>query len=209
MTYPKWRRPVVVGLTGSIGMGKSETAKLFARLGVPVHDSDAAVHALYEPGGAAVDPVARAFPGTVRGGRVDRTALGVQLAGDEAGFRRLEAIVHPLVQTSEQDFLDAAARRGDVLVVLDIPLLFETGADKRVDAVVVVSAPAEVQRARVLARQGMTLEKLEAIHARQVPDVDKRAKAQFVIETDKGLAHAFEEVKRVVAVLRARNPERD
>jgi dephospho-CoA kinase len=205
VTERKIRRPFVIGLTGSIGMGKTETANLFARLGIPVHDSDAAVHALYEPGGAAVDPIAKAFPGAVKNGRVDRTALAAQLSGDEAGFQRLEAIVHPLVQQSERAFLERASQRGDPLVVLDIPLLFEAGADRRVDAVVVVSAPPDVQRARVLAREGMTLEKLESIHARQMPDVDKRAKADFVIETDKGSAHAFETVKRVVAELRTRH----
>ena len=204
MSDPKGSRPFIVGLTGSIGMGKSETAKLFARLGIPVHDSDAVVHALYDRGGAAVALIARAFPDAVKDGRVERTALATRLSGDEAAFQRLEAIVHPLVREAERVFLDAAIKHGDGLVVLDIPLLFETGGESRVDAVVVVSAPAEIQRARVLAREGMTLEKLESIHSRQVPDVDKRAKAHFVIETDKGLAHAFEAVKRVVAELRQR-----
>ena len=208
MTDPKGPRPFIVGLTGSIGMGKSETAKLFAKLGIPVHDADAVVHALYDRNGAAVEPIGRAFPGVVKDGRVDRAALAAQLAGDEAAFQRLEAIVHPLVREAERAFLAAAAKRGDDLVVLDIPLLFETGGESRVDAVVVVSAPAEVQRARVLAREGMSLEKLEAIHARQVPDVDKRAQADFLIETDKGLAHAFEAVKRVVAELRQRAAKR-
>jgi dephospho-CoA kinase len=205
---PKESRPFIVGLTGSIGMGKSETAKLFARLGIPVHDSDAVVHALYDRGGAAVAPIARAFPDAVKDGRVDRTALATRLAGDEAAFQRLEAIVHPLVREAERAFLDAAIKRGDGLVVLDIPLLFETAGESRVNAVVVVSAPTEIQRARVLAREGMTLQKLESIHSRQVPDVDKRAKADFVIETDKGLAHALEAVKRVVAELRQRASKR-
>jgi dephospho-CoA kinase len=202
-------KPFVVGLTGSIGMGKSETAKLFARVGIPVHDADAVVHALYEKGGAAVAPIAAAFPGTVKDGRIDRIQLATRLAANEAAFRTLEGIVHPLVRESERSFLAAAAARGDGLVVLDIPLLFETGGEARVDAVVVVSAPADVQRARVLAREGMTPEKLEAIHARQVPDVDKRKRADFVIETDKGLAHAFEAVKRVVAELRQRAAQRN
>ena len=198
------RKPFILGLTGSIGMGKTETAKLFARLGIPVHDADAVVHGLYEKGGAAVAPIGAAFPGAVREGRVDRAALAARLAGDEAAFQRLEAIVHPLVREAERQFLDAAATRGDELVVLDIPLLFETKGEARVDAVVVVSAPTDVQRARVLAREGMTIEKLEAIHARQIPDVDKRAKADFIVETDKGLAHAFESVKKIIAQLRER-----
>jgi dephospho-CoA kinase len=204
MAEQKGRKPFVVGLTGSIGMGKTETARLFARLGIPVHDADAVVHALYDRNGAAVAPIAAIFPQAVKDGRVDRMALSARLAGDEAAFRQLEAIVHPLVRQAERAFLDAAAARGDDLVVLDIPLLFETGGESRVDAVVVVSAPPDVQMARVLAREGMTPEKLEAIHARQIPDVDKRKRADFVIETDKGLAHAFEAVKRVVAQLRLR-----
>jgi dephospho-CoA kinase len=189
-------------------MGKTETAKLFARLGIPIHDADAVVHALYDKGGAAVGSIGEVFPESVKDGRVDRTALAARLAGDEAAFQRLEAIVHPLVREAERSFLDAAVQRGDGVVVLDIPLLFETEGDARVDAVIVVSAPPEIQRARVLAREGMTLEKLEAIHARQVPDVDKRAKADFVIETDKGLAHAFESVKKIIAQLRERADRR-
>ena len=185
-------------------MGKSETAKLFVRLGIPVHDADAAVHALYEKGGAAVAPIGRIFPGAVREGRVERASLAAQLGGDQDAFRRLETIVHPLVRESERAFLDAAAARGDELVVLDIPLLLETGGDARVDAIVVVSAPPDIQRARVLARPGMTEDKLASILARQLLDVEKRAKADFVIETDKGLPQAFEEVKRVVGALRQR-----
>lgn len=202
------RQPLVVGLTGSIGMGKSETAKLFARLGIPVHDADAVVHSLYEAGGAAVAPIASAFPGVVKEGRVDRAALAAQLGGDQSAFRRLEAIVHPLVRESERAFLQAATNRGDELAVLDIPLLLETGGDTRVDTIVVVSANPEAQRSRVLARTGMTPEKFAAILARQLPDVDKRAKADFVIETDKGLPQAFEDVKRVVAALRERAKSR-
>lgn len=208
MADPKGPKPFIVGLTGSIGMGKTETAKLFARLGIPVHDADAVVHALYEKGGAGVEPIGKAFPEAVINGRVDRAALAARLSGDEDAFQRLEAIVHPLVREAERSFLETAVKRGDGLVVLDIPLLFETGGNSRVDAVIVASAPAEIQRARVLAREGMTLEKLEAIHARQVPDVDKRAKADFVIETDKGLAHAFESVKQIIAQLREREGRR-
>ncbi len=201
---PNRRKPFLVGLTGSIGMGKSETAKMFAELGIPVYDADAAVHALYELGGAAVGPVAKAFPGSLREGRIDRAVLSRRVANDEGAFKRLEHIVHPLVAEARERFLADAERKGAELVVLDIPLLFETGGEKRMDAIVVVSAPSDQQRERVLARPGMTLEKLEAIHARQVPDAEKRAKADFVIETGKGLEHALEAVKRVAAELRNR-----
>jgi dephospho-CoA kinase len=194
----------MIGLTGSIGMGKTETGKLFARLGISVHSADDVVHKLYDTGGAAVAAIAREFPGTVRDGRVIREALAARVAADAEAFRRLEAIVHPLVREAELAFLDAATKRGDDLVVLDIPLLFETGGEKRMDTVVVVSAPPDVQRKRVLSRPGMSLEKLEAIHARQIPDVDKRSRADFVIETDKGLEHAFVAVQRIVAELRNR-----
>jgi len=198
------RKPLLIGLTGSIGMGKTETARMFADLGIPVYSADGAVHDLYDIGGAAVAAIQQAFPGTVREGRVDRERLAARVAGDEAAFQRLEAIVHPLVRHAERDFLSSAERRRDALVVLDIPLLFETGGDSRMDAVIVVSAPPAVQRQRVLARPGMTIEKLEAIHARQVPDVEKRAKADFVIETDKSLEHAREAVKGIIAELRER-----
>ena len=197
-------RPYLVGLTGSIGMGKSETAKLFARLGLPVYDADAAVHALYEQGGAAVAKIAEAFPGSVKNGRVERSELARQLGADVTAFARLEAIVHPLAADAERAFIDRAKANGAQFVVLDIPLLFETGAQARVDAVVVVSAPQEVQRARVLAREGMTEDRLEGLLARQMPDAEKRAQADFVVETDKGLDHAFEQVKRIVAELSER-----
>jgi dephospho-CoA kinase len=195
-------RPLLIGLTGSIGMGKTETAKMFASLGIPVYDSDAAVHRLYEPGGAAVAPIADAFPGTVQDGRVDRAALSKAVGGNEAAFKRLEAIVHPLVAAEQRKFMEGV--RGADMVVQDIPLLFETGGHARMDAVVVVSAPAELQRARVLARAGMTPEKLDHILSRQMPDAEKRAKAHFVVETGKGLDHAFDQVKAVVAALKAR-----
>lgn len=194
----------MIGLTGSIGMGKSETAKLFARLDIPVYDSDAAVHRLYEPGGAAVDKIGEAFPGSVVDGRVNRAALSKLLAGDEAAFKKLEAIVHPLVAAEQRKFIDRAVGDGADMVVQDIPLLFETGGDARMDAVVVVSAPAELQRKRVLERPGMTAEKLDQILSRQMPDKEKRAKAHFVVETDKGLEHAFEQVKSIVATLKAK-----
>ena len=195
-------RPLLIGLTGSIGMGKTETAKMFARLGIPVYDSDAAVHRLYEPGGGAVAPIAQAFPGTVTDGRVDRAALSKQVGGNEAAFKRLEAIVHPLVAAEQRKFMDQV--QGAEMVVQDIPLLFETGGHARMDAVVVVSAPAELQRERVLARAGMTPEKLDHILSRQMPDAEKRAKAHFVVETGKGLDHAFAQVQAVVAALKAR-----
>jgi dephospho-CoA kinase len=185
-------------------MGKTETAKLFARLCIPVYDSDAAVHRLYEPGGAAVEKIAAEFPGAVRDGQVDRAVLSKLLVGNEAGFRKLEAIVHPLVAEDQRRFMEQAARNGADMVVQDIPLLFETGSHARMDAVVVVSAPAELQRKRVLERPGMTMEKLDHILSRQMPDAVKRAKAHFVVETDRGLENAFEQVKSIVATLKAK-----
>jgi len=197
-------RPYLIGLTGSIGMGKSTTAKMFARLGIPVYDADAAVQALYEKGGAAVPKIAEAFPGCVKDGRVDRGALWAETSTDASVFAKLEAIVHPLVARAQQAFIAQALSKGAELVVLDIPLLFETGADTRMDAVVVVSAPDEVRRERVLSREGMTEDKLTKILARQLPDAEKRAKADFTIETDKGLDHAFEQVNRIVDELKTR-----
>jgi dephospho-CoA kinase len=197
-------RPYLVGLTGSIGMGKTETAKMFAKLGIPVYDADAAVHRLYEPGGAAVPAIAEAFPGAVVDGRVDRAKLAERLTLDKEAFKRLEAIVHPLVGLQQRAFLDRAAENGTELVVLDIPLLFETGGHARMDAVVVVSAPQDVQRARVLARPGMTPDKLDHILSRQTPDEEKRAQAHFVVETEHGLDHAFDQVKTIVAALHRR-----
>lgn len=201
-------QPFLVGLTGSIGMGKTETAKMFARLGIPVYDADAAVHRLYEPDGAAVPEIEKAFPGSVREGAVDRQELSRRLAGNAQAFQRLEAIVHPLVAREQRAFLDAAVADGADIVVLDIPLLFETGGHARMDAVVVVSAPPDVQRKRVLARPGMTEDKLDHILARQMPDAEKRAKAHFVVETDKGLDHAFAQVRGIVETLKRRAGER-
>jgi dephospho-CoA kinase len=192
----------LIGLTGSIGMGKTETARMFARLGIPVYDSDAAVHRLYEPGGAAVAQIAEAFPGTVSQGRVDRAELNRRLAADNAGFKKLEAIVHPLVAQDQAAFGEKALGSGADMAVLDIPLLFETGGHRRMDAVVVVSAPHHIQRARVLARLEMTEEKLERLLSRQTPDAEKRAKAHFVVETGEGLDHAFEQVKTIVTAIR-------
>ena len=194
-------KPYLVGLTGSIGMGKSETAKMFARLGIPVYDADAAVHRLYEAGGAAVPIIEREFPGAVKDGKVDRNELARQLAGDAKHFARLEAIVHPLVAHAQAAFLAQAEHEGAEMVLLDIPLLFEKGGHARMDAVVVVSAPADIQRKRVLERPGMTPEKLDHILSRQMPDAEKRAKAHFVVETAHGLDHAFEQVKAAIAAL--------
>ncbi len=195
---------LLIGLTGSIGMGKSETAKMFAKLGVPVYDADAAVHALYAKGGAAVAPIAEAFPAAVIDGAVDRQALSQAVLGLPEEMKKLEAIVHPLVGHAQLDFLRSAQADGHHAVLLDIPLLYETGGEKRVDVVVVVSAPYHIQEARVLARPGMDAAKFAAIHAKQVSDAEKRARADFVIDTDKGLDHAFDAVKAVVEVLKTR-----
>jgi len=188
----------ILGLTGSIGMGKSVTAGLFARCGIPVHDADAAVHRLYA--GEAASAIAAAFPGVVTDGVVDRAALGVAVLEDPAALARLESIVHPLVHTSQSAFLAAAQARGERTVVLDIPLLLETDAGRRVDAVVVVSAPLAVQRARVLARPGMTDAKLDAILLKQMPDVEKRRRAHFVVDSSRGVDSAE---RQVCGILRA------
>lgn len=188
----------IIGLTGSIAMGKSTTAKLFAEEGVPVHDADAAVHRLYE--GAAVAPIERAFPGVTKDGKVDRAALGQRVAGDPQALRRLEQIVHPLVRATEEEFLREAEKSGAKIVVLDIPLLFETGGDKRVDAVVVVSAPAEVQRARLLER-GIDMERLEALLARQMPDAEKRQRADFIVDSSSGIEPARTQVREILAAV--------
>lgn len=188
---------LVVGLTGSIAMGKTETAQMFARLGYPVFDADAAVHQLYDTGAAAVPLIERAFPGSVAGGRVDRQKLADRVTGDPEALARLEGIVHPLVRQRQQEFLDAAREAGHAFAVLDVPLLFETGRDEDVDAVIVVSAPEDVQKARVLARPGMTREKFAAILARQLPDSEKRRRADFVVDTSQGLDAAFEQVRAI------------
>ncbi|MCF3639964.1 dephospho-CoA kinase [Rhizobium sp. TRM95111] len=190
---------IVLGLTGSIGTGKSTTAAMFADLGVPVHDADAAVHALYRS--EAVEPVGRLFPEAVTDGVVDRNTLSRALEKAPGRFTELEAIVHPLVRRKEEDFLARHRAAGALLVVLDIPLLFETGGERRVDKVAVVSCPPEVQRQRVLARPGMTEEKFRAILSRQIPDAEKRARADFVVDSDRGLEHARKQVKDIVAIL--------
>jgi dephospho-CoA kinase len=194
----------VIGLTGSIAMGKTTTARLFAEEGVPVHDADAAVHKLYE--GEASGPIEAAFPGSTRNGRVDRTALGKQVIGDPPALRRLEEIVHPLVRNAELKFLRDAERSGATVVVLDIPLLLETGGESRVDAVVVVSAPDAVQRERVLAR-GVDVEHLEALLTRQMPDGEKRRRADFVVDSGQGVEQARIQVRQILHAV-AKMPRR-
>lgn len=193
---------IVLGLTGSIGMGKSTVGKMFAEEGAPVFDSDAAVHALYAAGGAAAAPVEAAFPGVTVDGAVDREALSRRVVGDEAAIKRLEMIVHPLVRQAQAEFLQTNRDAGTKVVVLDIPLLFESGGAKLVDKVAVVSAPADAQRERVLARPGMTAEKFEAILARQTPDAEKRARADFVIDTGGSLEATRAQVRAVLDALR-------
>ena len=189
---------ILLGLTGSIGMGKSTTTAMFADLGAVVWNADDAVHRLYARGGAAVGPVGEAFPGAVVDGAVDRTRLAEILGRDDQAFRRLEVIVHPLVAQGRMADLEAARAAGVKLAVLDIPLLFETGGDRAVDAVVVVTADPEIQAERVLARPGMTRERFEAILARQTPDAEKRARADFLIDTGRGLEAARAEVQAIV-----------
>jgi dephospho-CoA kinase len=186
----------ILGLTGSLGMGKSTTARFFAEEGVPVHDADAVVHRLYE--GEAAPAIEAAFPGVTVAGKVDRNKLGARVLGDSAALKRLEAIVHPLVQEAERCLIAEAQARGEKVALLDIPLLFETGGDRRVDAVVVVSAPPEVQQSRVLERPGMTLEKLEAILAKQMPDAEKRRRADFVVDTSRGFEAARAQVRAIL-----------
>ncbi len=192
----------VLGLTGSIGMGKSTTAGLFRALGVPVYDADAAVHALYA--GEAAPLIEAAFPGTTRDGAVDRKALGARVLGDAPALARLEGIVHPLVRATEAAFLARVRAAGGRLAVLDVPLLFEAGGSGRCDAVAVVTAPRHVQRARVLARPGMTAAALEAILARQVPDAEKRKSAHFLVDTGRGVPAAAAQVRDIARALAAR-----
>jgi dephospho-CoA kinase len=194
---------IVLGLTGSIGMGKTTTTAMFADEGALVWNADEAVHRLYARGGAAVGPVGQAFPGVVVDGEVDRIRLAGALGQDEDAFRRLEAIVHPLVLQGRFEDLAGAERRGVRLAVLDIPLLFETGGDAAVDAVVVVTADPEVQAARVLARLGMTRERFEAILARQMPDPEKRRRADFIVDTGRGLEAARAAVREIVGTVLA------
>lgn len=195
---------VVVGLTGSIGMGKSEAGKVFARLGVPVYDADREVHGLLARGGAAVAAVEAAFPGVTRDGAVDRGELGRRVFGDTAALARLEGIVHPLVRARQARFLKLAAARRHRLVVLEIPLLFETGGERRCDATVLMTAPPFIQRARVLRRPGMTEDKFAAIRARQMSEAEKRKRADFVVQTGLGRAHSLRRIRDIVTILRRR-----
>ena len=197
---------ILVGLTGSIGMGKSTTAALFAAEGVPVYDADAEVHAAYAKGGVAVGPIEEAFPGVTVDGAVDRARLSARVVGDAMELKRLEMIVHPLLGGRRAAFFADAEAKGADIVVLDIPLLFETGGERGMDAVVVVSAPAHIQRERVLARPEMSEAKLDAILARQMADEEKRARAHFVIDTSRGVEAARDQVKDVLATLRRDGP---
>ena len=194
-------RPFILGLTGSIGMGKSTVAEMFREAGVPVFDADIEVHKLQGPGGPLLPAIEAAFPGTTGPAGVDRIALGGLVFGDPAALARLEAIVHPAVRRAEASFLAAARAAGAPAAVLDIPLLFETGRHRDVDKVVVVSAPAEVQRARVLARPGMTEERFESLLARQTPDAEKRARADWVVPTGDGIPAARASVEAFLAEL--------
>jgi len=195
---------IVVGLTGSIGMGKSNAARSLRFLGVPVYDADAEVHKLYAPGGAAVAPIARAFPFAVRNGAVDRAKLSELLRADPGAVARLEKIVHPLVRRIQERFLRVLAMRREPVAVLDIPLLFETGGERRCDAVIVVSAPAYLQRQRVLRRPGMSGAKLELLLGRQMPDAEKRRRADFVINTNRGYRETLTTLRKIVGALKER-----
>jgi dephospho-CoA kinase len=195
---------IVIGLTGSIGMGKSTTAQMFLDEGVPVYDADAEVRALYAPGGGAVAPIEAAFPGVTRNGAIDRAVLGERVLGNPDALNQLNGIVWPLMGDARKAFFARAEAERAEFVVLDIPLLLETGGEKNVDTVVVVSAPVQMQRERVLAREGMTAAKLEAILDAQMPDADKRRKADFVVDTSQGLGPARDQVRNLLAVLRAR-----
>jgi dephospho-CoA kinase len=187
----------VLGLTGSIGMGKSTTAKLFMEAGVPVYDADATVHMIYE--GEAAPLIEAAFPGTTENGKVDRARLSAQVVHDDAAMKKLEQIVHPLLSAYHRKFLEDAEQSGAPVAVVDVPLLYETSGEKRVDAVVVVSTDPEQQRKRILARDNMTAEKLDAILARQLPDAEKRKRADFVVDTSHGLEPVRERIREILA----------
>ena len=189
---------LIVGLTGSIGMGKSETAKMFAAAGVQVFDADATVHKLQAKDGKAIAPIQKAFPEVIEGGELNRSALGAVIFADEGAKKKLEAIMHPMVAHERIGFFAAAEKSGAAFVVLDIPLLFETGGDKACDKVIVVSASATVQRERTLSRPGMSAEKFEQILTGQTPDANKRGRADYIIETDKGLEHAEAQVASII-----------
>ncbi len=193
---------IVIGLTGSVGMGKSATAAMFAEAGIPVYDADAEVRRLYAPGGAAVAKVEEAFPGVVVDGAVDRGRLGERVLGDPDALARLNAIVWPLMGEARAEFFRRVREAGAEVAVLDIPLLLETGGERSVDKVVVVSAPAEIQRQRVLGRPGMTEAKFDALLAAQMPDADKRARADFVVDTSQDFDHARRQVRAILNSLR-------
>ena len=193
----------VIGLTGSIGMGKSTTAAMFRAAGIPVYDADAAVHEAYAVGGVAVGPVGEAFPGTVKDGRVDREALRQAVLGKPEQMAKLNSIVHPLIGAARSDVFEKARAAGADMIVMDVPLIFETGGQRNMDAVIVVSAPPEMQRERVLAREGMTPERLEAILSQQMPDAEKRALADYVVDTGRGLEPAQAQVTEIIGKLRA------
>lgn len=203
---------ILLGLTGSIGMGKSETAKMFRREGIPVFDADASVHELFAKGGKAVGLVGEAFPNVIVDGAVDRKALGAEVFNDIEALRKLESIVHPLVGAERHRFLKRAAAQGRAIVVLDIPLLFETGGERFVDASVVVSAPGFLQAQRVLARPGMDEQRLKDIRAQQVPDAEKRRRADFIVRSGLGKGPALQAVRQIIKTLSGRRgqvwPER-
>lgn len=196
---------LVLGLTGSIGMGKSTTARLFSEAGIPVYDADAAVHTIYE--GEAAPVIEAAFPGTTVDGKVDREKLSAKVVYDTAAMKRLEQIVHPMLYAYRHAFLEQAERSGAAVAVVDVPLLFETGGEQYVDAVVVVTTTTDVQRERILARGNMTSEKLKAILARQLPDAEKRKRADFVVDTSHGLDHVRMQIREILAVA-AKMPRR-
>jgi dephospho-CoA kinase len=202
---------ILLGLTGSIGMGKSTTAAMFREAGVPVYDADAEVHASYARGGACVEPLEAAFPGVVKDGAVDREALRRAVLGRPEEMMRLNAVVHPIIGARRSSFFDDARASGADLVVLDIPLLFEGGGERGMDAVAVVTASPEIQRARVLQREGMSPERFEAILAHQMPDAEKCARADFVIDTGQGLEPVRRQVAEIIAIMRdpQRRPRRD
>ena len=195
---------IIIGLTGSIGMGKSETSKMFERAHIPVFDSDAAVHSLMVKNGLATGRIEKSFPGVLKEGAIDRRLLGEKVFGDQAALKKLEAILHPMVSEMRQKFFEKCHTENHDIVVMDVPLLFETGGETQCDYTVVVSAPEAVQRQRVLARPGMTLQKFEKILARQLPDSEKRQRADFIVQSDKGIRYAEVQVKNIIEKIRAK-----